>query len=180
MSCSDRTRRDRPNANGLALWAALVLVALLTSCGSGQPERGISGRSAIEVRAEEHFALDMTHETLEPAAQPTEEGTNTGAGDIATLIDNVIFGHAYNAAGEALEGVNVYIRVVPESSQEPYRTTTDADGKYSLRVPEGGYQILAEYNPNDDPGGGVYLEPTNGDGSVTVPPDVEVDFQMSS
>jgi hypothetical protein len=55
---------------------------------------------------------------------------------------------------------------VPESPGEPYQTTTDADGSYSYSVPEGDYQILAEYYPNDEPRGGVYLEPMNGDGSV--------------
>jgi hypothetical protein len=42
------------------------------------------------------------------------------------------------------------------------------------------YLILAEYDPNDDPEGGVYLEPMKGDGSVTVPPSAQVDFQLSS
>jgi hypothetical protein len=178
MSCSDRTPRDRPNPNGLALWAALILVAVLTGCSSGQPIRGFSG-SAIEVQGAGHYSLDTTHETSEPTAQPTEEGTNTGLGDNAALGDN-ISGYAYDAAGEALEGVYIYIRVVPESSEEPYQTTTDADGAYSYSVPEGDYLILAEYNPNDDPGGGAYLEPVDGDGSVTVPPGGQVDFQMSS
>lgn len=179
MSCSDRTPRDRPKANGLALWAALILVALLTGCSSGQPLRGLSGWSAIEVQGVEHYALDTTHETSEPIAQPTEDGTNTGTGDTAVLSDSVISGHAYDAAGEALGGVNIYIRVVPESSGEPYQTTTDADGAYSYSVPDGVYLISAEYSDGDS-GGGGYLEPTNGDGSATVPPDAEVDFQLPS
>ena len=148
----------------------------------------------------EHYALDTPHETLEPiveptetlepvaeptetlepTAQPTEDGTNSGNGDNAAPSENVISGHAYNAAGEALEGVNIYIRVVPESSGEPYQTTTDATGAYSYSVPEGVYLISAEYNSKDEPGGSVYLDPTNGDGSVTVPPSAEVDFQSSS
>ena len=79
MSCSDRTPRDRRKANNLALWAALILVALLTGCSAGQPVRGFSGWSAIEVQGAEHYALDTTHETSVPeAAQPTDEGTNSG------------------------------------------------------------------------------------------------------
>jgi hypothetical protein len=174
MSCSGRTPPDRPKASGLALLAALILVALLTGCSSGQPVRGFSGWSAIEVQGAEHYGLDTTHETSEPTAQPTEDGTDTGAGDNAVLSENVISGHAYNAAGEALQGVNIYIRAMPETSGEPYQTTTDADGAYSYSVPDGVYLISAEN------GGGAYLEPTTGDGSVTVPPDTEVDFQMSS
>jgi hypothetical protein len=163
MSCSDRTPRDRRKANSLALWAALILVALLTGCSAVQPVRGFSGWSAIEVQGAEHYALDTTYETSEPeAAQPN------------------VSGYAYNAAGEALAGVYVYIRVVPESSGEPYQTTTAGDGLYSYSVPEGDYQIFAEYNPNDEPGGGVYLEPMAGDGSISVPPGGQVDFQLSS
>jgi hypothetical protein len=173
MSCSDRTCRDRPKARGLALCAALILVALLTGCSSVQPVRGFSGWSAIDVQGAEHYGLDTTHETLAPTAQPTEEGMNTGTGDAAALDENVISGYATDAAGEALEGVNIYIRVVPESSGEPYQTTTDADGAYSYSVPDGVYLVLAEYD-------GVYLEPTTGDGSATVPPAVQVDFQESS
>jgi len=41
-------------------------------------------------------------------------------------------------------------------------------------VPEGVYLIVAE----DE--GGTYLNPTTGDGSVTVPPGGVVDFQMPS
>jgi hypothetical protein len=157
----------------------LILVALLAGCSSGQPARGFSGWSAIEVGAA-HYALDTTHETSEPTAQPNEEGTNTGTGDTAALSDHAIFGHAYDAAGGALEGVNIYIRVVPESSGEPYQATTDADGAYSYSVPEGVYLITAAYNPNDESGGGVYLEPVDGDGPVTVPPSAQVNFQLSS
>jgi Carboxypeptidase regulatory-like domain len=180
MSCSDRTPRDRPKASRLALWVALILVALLTSCSTGQPVRGFSGWSAIEVQGAEHYALDTTHETSEPTAQPPEDGTNTGTGDTAVLDDSVISGHAYDAAGEALAGVNIYIRAVPESSGEPYQTTTDADGAYSYSVPDGVYLISAEYNSDGDSGGAVYLEPTNGDGSVTVPPSARVDFKLTS
>jgi hypothetical protein len=158
----------------------LILVALLTGCSAGQPVRGFSGWSAIDVQGAERYALDTTHETSEPeAAQPTDEGTNSGLGDIAALDDNVS-GHAYDAAGDALAGVYVYIRVLPESSGKPYQTTTAADGSYSYSVPEGDYQIFAEYNPNDEPGGGVYLQPMEGDGSISVPPSAQVDFRLSS
>jgi hypothetical protein len=69
---------------------------------------------------------------------------------------------------------------VPESPGEPYQTTTDADGSYSYGVPEGDYQILAEYYPNDEPGGCVYLEPMNGDGSISLPSSEQVDFRLPS
>jgi len=179
MSCSDRTPRDRPNANGFALWVALILVALLTGCSTGQPQRGFSGWLAIEVQGAEPYALDTALETSEPIAQSTEDGTNTGTGDTAVLSDSVISGHAYDAAGKVLEGVIIYIRVVPESSGEPYQTTTNAEGAYSYSVPDGVYLISAEYSDGDS-GGGGYLEPRNGDGSATVPPDAEVDFQLPS
>jgi hypothetical protein len=170
--------RRRRKASHLALWAALILFAL-TGCSSGQLAQDFSGWSAIEVQGTEHYTLD-THETLEPeAAQPTED-TNTSFGDPADLGDNVISGHAYDADGEPLQGVYIYIRVVPESYGALYQTTTDAYGAYSYSVPEGVYLILAEYNPNDEPGGGVYLEPIDSDGSVTVPPSSEVDFLLSS
>jgi hypothetical protein len=172
MSCSERTPRDRPKPNGLALLAALILVALLTGCSSGQPVRGFTGWSAIEVQGAEHYALDTTHETSEPTAQPTEDGTNTGIGNNAALSDNVISGHAYDAAGGPLAGVNIYIQVVPESG-EVYQTMTDTSGAYSYSVPEGAYLILAEF-------GGTSLVPVDGDSSVSVPTTRQVDFQLSS
>jgi hypothetical protein len=125
------------------------------------------------VHSVEHYALDTTHDTSEPIVQPTEGGSNTDSGDIAAVRVNAISGYAYDANQNPLEGVAIYIRVVPESSGEPYQTTTGADGAYSYSVPGGVYLVLAEYN-------GAYLQPTNGDGSVTVPPSGEVDFQMSS
>jgi hypothetical protein len=154
MSCSNRTPRDRRKANNLALWAALILVALLTGCSAGQPVRGFSVWSAIQVQGAEHYALDTTYETSEPeAAQPN------------------VSGYASDAAGAALAGVYVYM--------EPYQTTTAADGSYSFSVPAGEYQIFAEYNPNGEPGGGVYLEPMEGV-SISVPPGGQVNFRLSS
>ena len=100
MSCSDRIPRDRPKASGLALWAALILVALLTGCSSGQPARGFIVSSAIEVHGAQHYAFDTTHETLEPAAQRTEDSTNTGTGNNAALGD-MISGYASSADGNA-------------------------------------------------------------------------------
>jgi Carboxypeptidase regulatory-like domain len=148
MSYSDRTPRDRPKANNLALWAASILLALLTGCSAVQPVRGFSGWSAFEVHGAEHYAA----------------------------LDANVSGHAYDQAGEALPGVYIYIRAVPESG-EPYQTTTAEDGSYSYSVPEGDYQIFAEYNPNDEPGGGVYLEPTDGV-SITLTSSAEVNFQL--
>jgi hypothetical protein len=150
MSCSDRTPRDRRKANNLALWAALILVALLTGCSAVQPVRGFSGWSAVEVQGAEHYAA----------------------------LDANVSGHAYDQAGEALPGVYIYIRAVPESG-EPYQTTTAEDGSYSYSVPEGDYQIFAEYNPNDEPGGGVYLEPMDGV-SISLPSSEPVDFRLPS
>jgi hypothetical protein len=178
MSHSGRMPRNRRKTSWLALYAALILVALLTGCSSGQHIGGVSGWSAIEVQGTEQ-ALDTTPKTSVAEAALTQEGTKSGFHN-AGFVDNEISGHAYDAAGEALEGVYIYIRVVPESYGELYQTTTDADGAYSYSVPEGVYLILAEYNPNDDPEGGVYLEPIKGDGSVTVPPSAQVDFQLSS
>ena len=151
MSCSDRTPRDRRMANNLALWAASILVAFLTGCSVVQPVRGFSGWSAIEVQGAEHYAA----------------------------LDASVSGHAYDAGGEALSGVYVYIRAVPASSREPYQTTTAVDGSYSYSVPEGDYQIFAEFNPNDEPGGGVYLEPVDGV-SISLPSREPVDFRLPS
>jgi hypothetical protein len=148
MSYSDRTPRDRPEASNLALWAALILVALLTGCSAVQPRAG-SAWSAFDVPGAEHYAA----------------------------LDANVSGHAYDQAGEALPGVYIYIQAVPESG-EPYQTTTAEDGSYSYSVPEGDYQIFAEYNPNNEPGGGVYLEPTNGDGSISLTSSAEVNFQL--
>jgi hypothetical protein len=148
MSYSDRTPRDRPKAHNLALWAALILVALLTGCSAVQPVQGVSGWSAFDVHDAEHYAA----------------------------LDAKVSGHAYDQAGEALPGVYIYIRAVPESG-EPYQTKTDANGSYSYSVPEGDYQIFAEYNPNDEPGGGVFLEPTDGV-SISLTSSAEVDFQL--
>jgi hypothetical protein len=150
MSYSDRTSRDRPKANHLALLAASILVALLTGCSAVQPVRGVGAWSAFDVHGAEHYAA----------------------------LDASVSGHAYGQAGEALQGVYIYIQAVPESG-EPYQTTTDADGLYSLSVPEGDYQIFAEYNPNNEPGGGVFLQPTNGDGSISLTSSAEVDFRLS-
>jgi Carboxypeptidase regulatory-like domain len=146
MSYSDRTPRDRPKAHNLALWAASILVALLTGCSAVQPVPGGSAWSAFEVHGAEHYAA----------------------------LDATVSGHALDQAGEALSGVYIYIR--PESG-DPYQTTTGEDGSYSLSVPEGNYQIFAEYNPNDEPGGGVYLEPTEGV-SITITSSAEVDFRL--
>jgi hypothetical protein len=146
MSYSDRTSRDRPKANHLALLAASILVALLTGCSAVQPVPGGSAWSAFEVHGAEHYAA----------------------------LDATVSGHALDQAGEALSGVYIYIR--PESG-DPYQTTTGEDGFYSLSVPEGNYQIFAEYNPNDEPGGGVYLEPTEGF-SISLPSSEPVDFQL--
>jgi hypothetical protein len=147
MSYSDRTPRDRPKANNLALWAASILLALLTGCSAVQPVRSLSGWSAFEVHGAEHYAA----------------------------LDATVSGHALDQAGEALSGVYIYIR--PESG-DPYQTTTGEDGSYSLSVPEGNYQIFAEYNPNDEPGGGIYLEPAEGV-SISLPSSEPVDFQLS-
>ena len=147
MSYSDRTSRDRPKANHLALLAASILVALLTGCSAVQPVPGGSAWSAFDVHGAEHYAA----------------------------LDATVSGHALDQAGEALSGVYIYIR--PESG-EPYQTTTGEDGFYSLSVPEGNYQIFAEYNPNDEPGGGIYLEPTDGF-SISLPSSEPVDFQLS-
>jgi hypothetical protein len=46
-------------------------------------------------------------------------------------------------------------------------------------VPQGDYQIFAEYNPNDEPGGGVYLEPVDGV-SISLPSSEPVDFRLPS
>ena len=148
MSYSDRTPRDRPKAHNLALWAASILVALLTGCSAVQPVPGGSAWSAFEVHGAERYAA----------------------------LDATVSGHALDQAGEALSGVYIYIR--PESG-DPYQTTTGEDGSYSLSVPDGNYQIFAEYNPNDEPGGGVYLEPMEGV-SISVPPGGQVNFQLSS
>jgi hypothetical protein len=106
---------------------------------------------------------------LEAQAALTQEGSNTGF----ARFSDAISGQAVDATGAALAGVSIYIRVVPDNG-EVYQTTTDANGAYSVSVPEGVYLIVAEYE------GGTYLEPTTGDGSVTVPPGGQVDFQMSS
>jgi hypothetical protein len=147
MSYSDRTPRDRPKAHNLALWAALILVAVLTGCSAVQP-RGGSAWSAFEVPGAEHYAA----------------------------LDANVSGHAYDQAGEALPGVYIYVQ--PESG-DPYQATTGGDGSYSLSVPEGNYQIFAEYNPNNEPGGGVFLQPTDGF-SISLTSSAEgVNFQLS-
>jgi hypothetical protein len=170
MSWPDRMPQDR-RMSRLVLWAALTLVALLTGCSSGQPPDGLSGWPGIEVQGTERYTLVMLQETA--ALQACElEASTTGVGD------NVISGHAFNAEGQPLEGVCIYIRIVPESDGSVQQTTTAADGAYSYNVPEGNYQILAEYNPTGEPGGGAYLAPVSGDGSVTVPPSAVVDFSL--
>ena len=155
----DRLSRNRPRAGRFALCAVLMLVALLTGCSWGQPS---CGWSAIEVPGTELHAV------------------NAHLADPAALSDGVISGYAFDAGGQPLPGVYIYIRVVPESYGEVYQTTTDTSGAYSYSVPEGVYLVLAEYNPDDEPGGGAYLEPVGSDGSVTVPPDAEVNFELSS
>jgi hypothetical protein len=172
MSVSDRMPRDRRKTSWLALWAGLILVTLLAGCSSGQALRGFSGRSAIEMQGTEHSTFDTIHKALQAEPALMQDGTYAGF-DTAGFSENVISGSAYDAAGQALEGVYIYIRVVPDNG-EVYQTTTDADGAYSYSVPEGVYLIVAEYK------GGTYLDPTTGDGSVTVPPGAVVDFQMSS
>jgi Carboxypeptidase regulatory-like domain len=149
-SWPDWMPRDRWPASRLALLAALILFALLTSCSSAQPPRGFSGWTAI-------------------AAQPTVQRMNADLGHTALLGDNVIYGSASDMDGNALAGVSIYIQ--PESSGEVYQTTTGADGAYSYSVPEGAYVISAEYD-------GTSLDPVDSN-SVSVPPSGEVNFQMS-
>jgi hypothetical protein len=170
MSWPDRMPQDRRTSR-LVLCAALTLVALLTGCSSGQPPDGLSSWPGIEVQGIERYTLFMLQETAAlQACDPTEEASDTGVGD------NVISGHAFNAEGQPLEGVCIYIRT--ESDVPDQHTKTDADGAYSYNVPEGAYMILAEYNPNGEPGGGAYLEPVSGDGGVSVPPSAVVDFSL--
>jgi hypothetical protein len=168
MSWPDRMPQDRRTSR-LVLWAALTLVALLTGCSSGQPPDGLSGWPGIEVQGTERYTQVMLQETAAlQACEPTEDGVG----------DNVISGNTLDANGQPLEGVCIYIRIVPESGGPVQKTRTDADGAYSYNVPEGDYMILAEYNPNGEPGGGAYLEPASGDGLVTVPPSAVVDFSL--
>jgi hypothetical protein len=166
----ERMPRDRWPASRLALLAALILVALLTGCSSGQPPRGFSGWAAIEVPNTEHYALETGQQTLGPeATQPTLHRMNTDLGPAAVLGDNVISGSAYDADGSPLPGASIYIQ--PESSGEVYQTRTGSDGAYSYSVPEGAYVISAEYD-------GTSLQPVDSN-SVSVPPGAEVNFQMS-
>jgi hypothetical protein len=167
MSLPDRMPRDQRKTSWFVLVAGLILGALLTGCSSG-----LSGSSAIEMQGTEHSTLNTTRKTLEAEAALTQQGSNTRF-DRAGLRDDVISGQAVDGTGAPLPGVSIYIRVVPDNG-EVYQTTTDADGAYSVSVPEGVYLIVAEYE------GGTYLEPTTGDGSVRVPPGGQVDFQMSS
>jgi hypothetical protein len=172
MSWPDRMPQDRRTSR-LVLWVALTLVALLTGCSSGQPPAGLGGWPDIGVQSTERYTLVMLQETAAlQACEPMEEASNTGFGD------NVISGHAFNAEGQPIPGVCIYIRIVPESAGPVQQTRTGADGAYSYNVPEGTYQILAEYNPTGEPGGGAYLAPVSGDGSVTVPPSAVVDFSL--
>jgi len=149
------------------LWAALTLVALLTGCSSGQPPDGLSGWPGIEVQGTERYTQVMLQETAAlQACEPTEDGVG----------DYVISGHAFDANGQPIEGVCIYIR--PASNGPVQQTGTNVDGAYSYNVSEGVYQILAEYNPTGEPGGGAYLEPVSGDGGVSVPPSAVVDFSL--
>jgi hypothetical protein len=150
--------------------AALIIVALLTGCSSGQSPRGFGALAAIDMQGTQRYTVDPTHQTLGPeAAQPTLHRMNTDLGPTAVLGDNLISGSAQDADGNALEGVSIYIQ--PESSGEVYQTTTGSDGAYSYSVPEGAYVISAEYD-------GTSLEPVDSN-SVSVPPSAEVNFQMS-
>jgi Carboxypeptidase regulatory-like domain len=170
VSWLERMPRDRRPVSRLALLAALIIVALLTGCSSGQPSRGFSEWSAIDAQGTEPYTLDTAHRTLKPeAAQPTVQRMNTVLGPTAVLGDNVISGYAYDADQGPLEGVSIYIQ--PESSGEVYQTTTGSDGAYSYSVPEGAYVISAEFD-------GTSLEPVDSN-SVSVPPSAEVNFQMS-
>lgn len=171
MSWPDRMPQDRRTSR-LVLWAALTFVALLTGCSSGQPPDGLSGWPDIEVQGTERYTLVMLQETTALKACEPTEASNTSVGD------NVISGHAFDADGQPIEGACIYIRIVPDSDGPVQQTRTDADGAYSYNVPEGDYMILAEYNPNGEPGGGAYLEPVSGDGGVSVPPSAVVDFSL--
>jgi Carboxypeptidase regulatory-like domain len=172
MSWPDQMRQDRRRTSRLVLWAALTLLALLTSCSSGQSPDRFSGRPGIEVHSTERYSLVMLQDTAAlTTCEPTGEASNTA------VEDNMISGHAFHADGQPI--AEVCIRIVLESDGAVRQTMTGADGAYSYNVPAGDYQILAEYNPNDEPGGGAYLEPVSGDGSVTVPPTpAVVDFTL--
>ena len=165
MSWPDRMPQDRRTSR-LVLWAALTLVALLTGCSSSQPPDGLSGWPGIEVQGTERYTQVMLQETAAlQACEPTEDGVG----------DYVISGHAFDADGQPIKGVCIYIR---KSDGPVQHTTTDAAGAYSYNVPEGDYLILAESNPSGEPGGGAYLEPVSGDGGVTVPPSAVVEFSL--
>jgi hypothetical protein len=166
MSWPDRMPQDRRTSR-VVLWAALILVALLTGCSSAPPPDRLSGWPGIEVQGTERSTQVMLQET---AALQACEPTGDGVGDY------VISGHAFNADGQPIGGVCIYIR--PESDGQVQQTTTDAAGAYSYNVSEGNYLILAESNPSGEPGGGAYLEPVSGDGGVTVPPSAVVDFSL--
>jgi Carboxypeptidase regulatory-like domain len=170
VSWQELMPRDRRPGSRLAVLAALIIVAWLTGCSSGEPPRGFSERSTIDPHGTEPYTLETAYNTLtHEAAQPTVQRMNTVLGDTAALRDSVITGTAQDADGNALKGVSIYIQ--PESSGELYQTTTGSDGAYSYSVPEGAYVISAEYD-------GTSLEPVDSN-SVSVPPSAEVNFQMS-
>jgi hypothetical protein len=171
MSWPDRMPQDRGTSR-LVLWAALTIAALLTGCSSAQPHDGLGGWPGSEVQGTERYTLVTLQETAAQTACEPTEASNT------SVADNVISGHAFNAEGQPIEGVCIYIRTVPESDGPAQQTMTDAGGAYSYNVSEGDYMILAEYNPTGEPGAGAYLQPVSGDGGVTVPPSAVVDFSL--
>ena len=121
----------------------------------------------------------LTEESLTDEENVTDQGDIAGASGNTGIGENTVQETAYDRDGYPLEGVEIYIYIVPRSFGALYRTVTGADGSYSYQVPEGVYLVLAEIYPEvDEPEIGDSLEPIGEDGSITVPPSQVIDFRL--
>lgn len=147
---------------------AAVLAVLLLGCGLGSNDSEAPEADPTADPAWETSTDDVPAETGERNPGPA---------------DHTISGRTLDRQGRPLADVDIQIYLIPRSFGSLYRTHSDSHGRFSYRVPEGVYNVIAEYDdPSDgDPIGLNLVVIDTGDLSapVTVPPSQVIDFQLT-
>jgi hypothetical protein len=162
---------------------AFAAVLVLTACGSPSDQ---------ETRATDAVSPDLPSPDL-PSPEPVEPDVPAEPTALApTYVPppqpppeeiapaTLVSGHAYDGAGNPLQGVLMQFYIVPRGYGDLYRTETGPDGSYAYELPEGVYNVFATYYFSDAPGDEAALLTDSGDASVpiTVPPEHVIDWYL--